>query len=50
MSSVNKRLLKELRLLTIQQNSKSLLENDYLVSFDESDLSKVFAIIKGFNC
>jgi len=47
MSSVNKRLLKELRLLTIQQNSKNLLENDYLVSFDESDLTKVYAIIKG---
>lgn len=47
MSSVNKRLLKELRLLTIQQNSKNLLDNDYLVSFDDSDLSKVFAIIKG---
>jgi ubiquitin-protein ligase len=46
MSFVNKRLLKELRLLTIQQNSKNLLDNDYLVSFDESDLTKVFAIIK----
>jgi len=47
MTFVNKRLLKELRLLTIQQNSKNLLDNDYLVSFDESDLTKVFAIIKG---
>lgn len=47
MTFVNKRLLKELRLLTIQQNSKNLLDNDYLVSFDDSDLSKVFAIIKG---
>jgi len=47
MLSVNKRLLKELRLLTIQQNSKNLLDNDYLISFDESDLTKVFAIIKG---
>ena len=47
MLSVNKRLLKELRLLTIQQNSKDLLDNDYLVSFDESNLNKVFAIIKG---
>lgn len=49
MSSLNKRLLKELTRLTIQQNSKNLLENDYLVSFDESDLSKVFTIIKAPN-
>ena len=46
MSSVNKRLLKELKQLTIEQNSKNLLENDYLISFDEHDLTKVYAIIK----
>jgi ubiquitin-protein ligase len=46
MSSVNKRLLKELRLLTIQQRKKPLHENDYIISFDESDLTKVYAIIK----
>ena len=46
MSSVNKRLLKELQTLVIQQNSKNLLENDYLISFDDSDIKKVHAIIK----
>jgi ubiquitin-protein ligase len=47
MSCINKRLLKELRLLTIEQNKKPLVENDYIVSFDDSDLTKVYAIIKG---
>lgn len=46
MSCINKRLLKELRQLIKEQNSKSLLENDYLISFDEHDLAKVYAIIK----
>lgn len=42
----NKRLLKELQKLIIQQRSKPLLENDYLVEFDEENLNIVFAIIK----
>lgn len=47
MSSVNKRLLKELLKLTNEQNKKILLDNDYLISFDESNYNKVSAIIKG---
>lgn len=49
MGYINKRLLRELKLLTIQQNSRDLLENDYLVTFDDCDLTKVYAIIKGPN-
>ena len=44
---MSKRLLKELSELTKSQNSKLLLENDYLVAFDEENLNKIFAIIKG---
>lgn len=42
----NKRLLKELQRLIIQQRNKPLLENDYLVAFDEENINTVFAIIK----
>ena len=45
--ATNKRLLKELQRLTIQQNSKDLLDNDYLVHFDDIDINKVYTIIKG---
>jgi ubiquitin-protein ligase len=43
----NKRLLKEVTNLIKQQNSKKLLDNDYLISLDEQDIFKVHAIIKG---
>lgn len=43
---MNKRLLKELQRLTTEQHNKPLLENDYLVTFDDSDLTKVYVIIK----
>jgi ubiquitin-protein ligase len=43
---MNKRLLKEIRQLITDQNKKSLLENDYLVAFDEANMNKVQAIIK----
>jgi len=43
---MNKRLLKEIRQLIIEQNKKPLLENDYLVAFDEVNMNKVQAIIK----
>jgi ubiquitin-conjugating enzyme E2 G2 len=46
MSTINKRLLKELHLLIKQQNSKPLLENDYLITFDEENINKVYSIIK----
>lgn len=43
---MNKRLLKEIRQLIIEQNKKPLLDNDYLVSLDDDNLNKVQAIIK----
>lgn len=46
MSFTNKRLFKELLYLYNQQNSKPLLENDYLIYFDESNINNVKAIIK----
>ena len=42
----NKRLLKELSKLILQQHNKPLLDNDYLISFDENNLNKVYSIIK----
>jgi ubiquitin-conjugating enzyme E2 Z len=44
---MNKRFYKELQSIIIQQNSKPLLENDYLIYFDEGDMSCVYALIKG---
>lgn len=43
---MNKRLVKELQTLIVQQNSKPLLENDYLIYFDDEDINIVYAIIK----
>jgi ubiquitin-protein ligase len=43
---MNKRLLKELRSLILEQNKKPLLENDYLISFDEANMNNVYTIIK----
>lgn len=43
---MNKRLLKELRNLYIQQNGKELLQNDYLIHFDETNINNVSALIK----
>ena len=45
----NKRLLKELQRLIIQQRNKPLLENDYLVAFNEENVNTVFTIIKAPN-
>jgi hypothetical protein len=36
---MNKRFRKEIRSLYIQQNTRSLLENDYLVYQDESNIN-----------
>lgn len=44
---MNKRLLKELQNLILQQNSKPLLENDYLIYFDDENVNIIYAIIKG---
>lgn len=43
---MNKRLFKELNGLIKQQSSRSLLSNDYLVWYDESNLNKVYSLIK----
>lgn len=43
---MNKRLLKELQLLITQQNSKPLLENDYLVHFEEENVTRIYTLIK----
>ena len=42
----NKRLLKEIKELYIQQNQKALLDNDYLIYYDDININKVYAIIK----
>lgn len=47
MSTVSKRLLKEIRKLANEQNSRPLLENDFVVVLDETNVNKVKAIIKG---
>lgn len=43
---MNKRLLKELRTLYSEQIKKPLLDNDYLIAFDETNLNRVYTIIK----
>ena len=43
---MNKRLLKELRSLILEQNKKPLLENNYLISYDEANVNRVYTIIK----
>lgn len=43
---MNKRLYKEISRLTAEQNNKQLLDNDYLVYLDESNINKVYTIIK----
>jgi len=43
---MNKRFAKEINNLIIQQNSKPLLDNDYLIEWDETDINTVHAIIK----
>lgn len=42
----NKRLLHEIKRLFIEQNQKPLLENEYLVYFDEANINRVQTIIK----
>jgi ubiquitin-protein ligase len=45
--TVNKRFLKEIRQLYVEQSQKELIQNDYLIYYDENDVNRVFAIIKG---
>lgn len=44
--NVNKRLFKELKQLQIQQLSKNLLDNDYIISVNEENMNKVNCLIK----
>ena len=44
--SVNKRFQKEIRQLYIQQSQRNLLDNDYLIYYDETDTNKLHSIIK----
>jgi len=43
---MNKRLLKEVRNLVLQQSQKDILENDYLVHMPETNANEVYALIK----
>lgn len=42
----NKRLLKEIQKLYIQQTQRELLENDYLIHYNEENTNELYAIIK----
>ena len=44
---MNKRLYTELQKLIIQQQSIPLLENNYLVHFEDENINKIYTIIKG---
>lgn len=44
---MNKRLIKEIKNLYVQQSLKpNLIDNDYIVHFDEENINKVYALIK----
>ena len=43
---MNKRLSKEIRGLYNQKNSKPLIENDYIIHIDDSDVTKVYVLLK----
>lgn len=43
----NKRLTKEVTKLIREQSLKNIVDNDYLITFDEHNMNKIFAIIKG---
>jgi len=44
--TANKRFLKEIQRLYLQQSQKELLKNDYLIVYDEANINKLYAIIK----
>lgn len=44
--TANKRFLKEIQRLYLQQSQRELLENDYLIRYDETNINKLYAIIK----
>lgn len=43
---INKRFLKEIKSLYIQQSKKSFMENDYLIQYDEENINILHTIIK----
>ena len=43
---MNKRLLKELKNLMLQQQSRNLLDNDYIIYYEDSNINKIHALIK----
>ena len=43
---MNKRLLRELKNLITEQTQKPLLDNDYLIAYDEANYNKIYTIIK----
>mgnify|MGYP000539424239 FL=1 len=47
--NVNRRFLKEVRQLYIQQSQRELLDNDYLISYNETNMNRLHAIIRGPN-
>lgn len=44
---MNKRFIREIRALYQQQSQKPLLQNDYIIHYDETAINKVYALIKG---
>lgn len=47
--NINRRFLKEIRQLYLQQSQKELLDNDYLIHYNESDINRLHAIIRAPN-
>lgn len=43
---MNKRLLREIKNLYLQQSQRNILENDYLIHYDENNINRVQAIIR----
>jgi len=46
MTTPNKRLLREIRKLIIQQSQRDILDNDYIIHVDDTDTATVHALIK----
>ena len=42
----NRRFLKEIRQLYVQQSQRELLDNDYLIHYNETDINRLHAIIR----
>ena len=44
--NANRRFLKEIRQLYVQQSQRELLDNDYLIHYNETDINRLHAIIR----